>query len=113
MAVTLSRSLLREKTSPVLSWMRRRISSSGSTVVPVTSTPPTLNCGPSTTTMRMVTRAFVPVHRSDVGRLHPRLDVAVVVVERDDALDVVVELLALHGAAQDVVLALLGGHRPP
>ncbi len=38
--------------------MRRLISSTGSTAVPVTSTPPTLNCGPSTTTMRMTARAF-------------------------------------------------------
>ena len=56
--MTLSRSLLREKTSPDLSWMRLRISSWGRSELPVTSTPPTLNWGPSTTTMRMVARAF-------------------------------------------------------
>jgi hypothetical protein len=58
MAVTLSRSLLRLKTSPDWSWIRLRISSCGSRELPVTSTPPTLNWGPSTTTIRMVARAF-------------------------------------------------------
>jgi hypothetical protein len=35
------------------------------------------------------------------------LDVAVVLVERQDALHVLLQLLALHGAAQDEVLPLL------
>src|SRR5437667_4043141 len=52
---------------------------------------------------------LLTVHRH-VVRLDPRLDVAVVVVELQDAVDVLVQALPLHGAAQDPVLALLGGH---
>src|SRR5207245_3350429 len=55
--------------------------------------------------------SLLPVD-GNVVRLHPRLEVAVVVVERDDALDVVLELLALHRTAQDEVLTLLGLHDP-
>src|SRR5712692_8071700 len=46
----------------------------------------------------------------DVGGLNPRLDVAVVVVELDDSLDVLVELLPLDGAAQDEEFPLLRQH---
>ena len=55
--------------------------------------------------------SLLPVD-GNVVRLHPRLEVAVVVVEREDELDVVLELLALHRTAQDEVLALLGLHDP-
>ena len=54
----LSRTLLTEKTSPGLSLIWREISRSGSSVTPVTFTSPTLNCGPSTTVIVIVTRAF-------------------------------------------------------
>ncbi len=46
----------------------------------------------------------------DVGGLHARLDVAVVVVELHDALDVLIELLPLHRPGEDVVVPLLRGH---
>src|SRR5262249_35851752 len=45
-------------------------------------------------------RRFDPVDR-DVRRSHARLDVAVVVVELDDAIDVLVETLPLHRARDD------------
>ena len=51
----------------------------------------------------------LPVH-GDVVRFDPGLDEAVVVVEGQDAIDVLFELLALHGAPQDEVLALLDHH---
>ena len=54
----LSRSFAREKTSPVFSLIRRLISRSGNSVTPVTLTSPTRNCGPSTMTNVIVTRAF-------------------------------------------------------
>src|SRR5262249_21001353 len=47
----------------------------------------------------------------DVGRLDPSLDEAPVVVEREKAVDVGVQPLPLHLAAQDEVLALLRLHR--
>ncbi len=56
---TLSRSADRENTSPGLSRICRRISSTGNTVLPVMFTSPTLNWGPSTTTIRMVARALI------------------------------------------------------
>src|SRR6266508_893979 len=46
-----------------------------------------------------------------VGRFHPSLDVAVVVVRGDDTVDVRVEALALYLAAQDEVLPFLRLHR--
>src|SRR5262249_31352836 len=46
----------------------------------------------------------------DVGRLHPGLDVAMVVVELDDAVRVLVELLPLNRSAQADEFALLGAH---
>src|SRR5713101_3952082 len=45
-----------------------------------------------------------------VRRLHPGLDVAVVVVEGDDPFRILLELLPLHGAAQDEELPLLREH---
>ena len=69
-------------------------------------TSPTRYWGPSTTRNVMVTRAFSRSTAMSVP-FHPRLDVAVVVVEGDDALDVLVEPLALELPAQDEVLALL------
>src|SRR5215813_596889 len=46
----------------------------------------------------------------DVMRFDARLDVPVVVVELQDAVDVLVELLTLHRSPEDPVLPLLGGH---
>src|SRR5262249_9313180 len=46
-----------------------------------------------------------------IRRFDARLDVAVVVVESEDVVDVQLQALALHLAAQDVVLALLRLHR--
>src|SRR6266478_8483670 len=48
----------------------------------------------------------------DLRRLHPSLYVAVVVVELDDPVHVLVESLPLDGSPQDDILALLGVHRP-
>src|SRR5215470_7974503 len=45
-----------------------------------------------------------------VDRLHARLDVAVVVVQRDDTLDILVQLLALDRPPQDVEFALPRQH---
>src|SRR6059058_1474120 len=109
MFLMLSRSFDLENTSPLLSVSWRWTSGSGKSVTPARLSVPTL-LRPLDDREGDRHARFLAVHRH-IGRLDSGLDVAVVVIELDDPLDVLLEPLALNLAPENEVLPLLRRER--
>src|SRR2546426_474182 len=106
MPLRLSRSFDRENTSPGFTFSWRRTSCSGKSVIPLSLTSPTLNCGPSTTVNVTVGNLL------DVRR-HLDLEIPLVLVEVPELLDGALDVYRVVDAAQleiDLVLELRGLH---